>query len=404
VKLLHTADWHIGQVLYGRKRYEEFETFFRWLVELIAIEGIEVLLIAGDIFDTNTPSNRALNLYYNFLMEAGQQGCRHIVIIAGNHDSPSLIEAPKNLLSRMNIHVVGQVTEHPEEALIVLKDLQHQVEAIICAIPYLRERDIRLTEAGESLADKEQKRLAGIAQRYQQIGALAEALNQTLPQPVPIIGMGHLFTREGITQEGDGVRDLYVGSLGHVSANIFPTVMDYVALGHLHIPQQVGNTEKIRYSGSPLPMGFGEATQTKSLCLLEFSGRQSTLRLLPIPRFQALIRIQGDWQQIEKQVLALRTEQPKAWIEITYKGEELIANLRERVDVLIDKSSLEVLRIKNLRTQQTLSSEKQEDNLEDLTPQEVFQRCLVAYHIPESQQTELNESFAEILIALQQDQ
>jgi exonuclease SbcD len=117
--------------------------------------------------------------------------------------------------------------------------------------------------------------------------------------------MGHLFTAGGQTVDGDGVRELYVGSLAHVTAGIFPEALDYVALGHLHVPQVVGGREFVRYSGSPLAMGFGEAAQAKQVCVVEFAP-EKTVRLLPVPVFQRLERVTGDWPQIEARLTALK--------------------------------------------------------------------------------------------------
>jgi exonuclease SbcD len=113
MKILHTSDWHIGRSLYGRKRYDEFSAFLDWLAEFIQTENIDALLVAGDIFDTSMPSNRAQELYYRFLCKVSASCCRHIVVIAGNHDSPSFLNAPKELLRALNVHVVGSITQNP---------------------------------------------------------------------------------------------------------------------------------------------------------------------------------------------------------------------------------------------------------------------------------------------------
>jgi exonuclease SbcD len=107
MKILHTSDWHIGRTLYGRKRYEEFEAFLTWLAETIQQNEIYALLVAGDVFDTSAPSNRAQELYYRFLCRVAASSCRHIVVVAGNHDSPSFLNAPNELLKALDVHVVG---------------------------------------------------------------------------------------------------------------------------------------------------------------------------------------------------------------------------------------------------------------------------------------------------------
>ena len=122
MKILHTSDWHLGRTLYGRKRYQEFEAFLCWLAETIDQEQVDVLLVAGDVFDTSTPSNRAQELYYRFLCHVATSSCGHVVVIAGNHDSPSFLNAPKELLKALNVHVIGSVTENREDEVLLLRN------------------------------------------------------------------------------------------------------------------------------------------------------------------------------------------------------------------------------------------------------------------------------------------
>ena len=166
MKILHTSDWHLGRALYGRKRYEEYEAFLDWLAALIEGEDIDVLLVAGDVFDNSTPSNHAQELYYRFLCRVAASPRRHVVVTAGNHDSPSFLNAPRELLKFLNIHVVGCASELPEDEVILIAGPDHDPLLIVCAIPYLRDRDIRTAEAGESLEDKERKIIEGIRAHY----------------------------------------------------------------------------------------------------------------------------------------------------------------------------------------------------------------------------------------------
>ena len=156
MKFLHTSDWHLGRSLYGRKRYEEFTAFLDWLTQTIEDEKIDALLVAGDVFDTSTPSNRAQELYYRFLCRVAASCCRHVVVVAGNHDSPSFLNAPKELLRALNVYVVGSMTEALEDEVFVLQ-VDDKPEAIVCAVPYLRDKDIRTVEPGETIDDKNAK-------------------------------------------------------------------------------------------------------------------------------------------------------------------------------------------------------------------------------------------------------
>jgi exonuclease SbcD len=404
MKILHTSDWHIGKTLYGRKRYDEFEAFLCWLAETIQQEQIDALLIAGDVFDTNTPSNRAQELYYRFLCRVAASSCRHVVVIAGNHDSPTFLNAPKELLRALDVHVIGSASERHEDEVLVLQNHDGSPELIVCAVPYLRDRDIRVAEVGESIDDKERKLIEGIQKHYLKVCELAEHKRKTLAVEIPIIAMGHLFTAGGQTIDGDGVRELYVGSLAHVTSGIFPECIDYLALGHLHVPQLVNGSDVMRYSGSPLPMGFGEAKQEKSICLVEFSGIQAQVALLKVPVFKRLERISGAWDKIAARLLDLSATHSDAWLEIVYEGEDVAGDLRERVEALSIGTQMEVLRIKNNRIiNRVLSRSHDQETLDDLNINDVFERCLVMHGVSEDQRPELLCAYQETITSLYED-
>ncbi|MDR3213443.1 MAG: exonuclease SbcCD subunit D C-terminal domain-containing protein [Azoarcus sp.] len=410
MKILHTSDWHLGHTLYGRKRHEEFDAFLAWLADTLERHAVDALLVAGDVFDTGTPGNHAQALYYRFLCRVAGSRCRHVVVIAGNHDSPSFLDAPRELLAALDVHVVGQASADPADEVMVLSDAQGAPELIVCAVPYLRDRDVRVAEAGESLEDKERKLVEGIQAHYAAVVALAEQKRAALGVEVPIVAMGHLFTAGGRTVEGDGVRELYVGSLAHVEAGIFPAGLDYLALGHLHAPQKVSGSETLRYSGSPLPMGFAEAAQRKSVCLVNLdrdaTGRGTpAVQQLDVPVFQKLARIQGNWNALSQRLCELKADDSSVWLEVTFDGDELIADLRERLDAAVADSRLEILRVRNSRiAAHVLDQSRAGETLDDLDVDKVFARCLAAHDVPEEQRPELLRAYTETLLSLAQDE
>ena len=404
MKILHTSDWHLGRSLYGRKRYEEFEVFLKWLADTIQSNEIGVLLMAGDVFDISAPSNRAQELYYRFLCRMANSSCRHVVVVAGNHDSPSFLNAPKELLKALYVHVIGSASETPEDEVLMLRNEQDAPELIVCAVPYLRDRDIRLAEAGEGVEDKERKLIEGISNHYAAVAAIAEQKNKEIGSNVPVVGMGHLFMAGGQTVDGDGVRELYIGSLPHVTAETFPVGFNYLALGHLHVPQKVNGSETIRYSGSPLPMGFGEAKQQKSVCMVEFHTTAATVQLIEVPVFQKLERVKGDWDSISSRFLELSAINSDAWIEVIYEGEEVIVDLRERLDAAIIGTQMEILRVKNTRIIERVMGQIHEDEtLDDLGVNDVFERCLDVHEVLEEQRPELLRAYQETLSSLYED-
>ena len=403
MKILHTSDWHLGRTLYSRKRYDEFSAFLNWLVEAIHNQNIEILLIAGDIFDTSTPSNKSQELYYQFLCKVANSTCRHIVVIGGNHDSPSFLDAPKNILRALSVYVVGAKTDDPADEVIVLKDRHDHPEALICAVPYLRDKDLRTAEAGESVDDKNAKLIQGLKTHYINVCVVAENLQKEFQKNnpelrVPIIGLGHLFAAGGQTIEGDGVRELYVGSLAHVSASIFPSSIDYLALGHLHVSQTVGQNEHIRYSGSPIPMGFGEAKQQKKVIQIEIENGLRNIEEILVPCFQPLARLTGNLEKIQTEIQSLKDQKSNAWLEIEYTGNELVGNLRDLIDQNLEGSLMEILRIKNKRVIDRVISQMHEDEtLDDLNEHDVFIRCLDVNDVPKNERIEMMNIYNEII-------
>ena len=405
---LHTADWHIGRSLYGRQRYSEFEEFLNWLAKTIGDEYVDVLLVAGDVFDTTTPSNRAQELYYRFLCTVAASCCRHVVIIGGNHDSPSFLNAPKSLLRALNVYVVGAITEQLEDEVLVLYTADNKPEAIVCAVPYLRDKDLRTVESDESVDDKNSKLLAGLKRHYQEVCDIAVQKQRRFESNgyanIPIIAMGHLFTAGGQTLDGDGVRDLYVGSLGYVGKECFPSSIDYLALGHLHVPQCVGGVSHFRYSGSPIPMGYGETKQKKIVIIVEFEGKKPTILTYDIPRFQELDRVVGSLDDIRFRIDELKLEGSSSWLEIEYTGLEMNSRLREELDIMVEGSSLEIRRIRQKRfIDRQLTQLNEDELLDELDVNDVFKRCLDAYDIPQEDRPHMTESYTLIMSLLNEE-
>ncbi len=407
MKILHTSDWHLGRSLYGKNRYDEFSIFLEWLAQTIKEKGVDALLVAGDVFDTCTPSNRAQELYYRFLCQVSTSCCRHVVIIAGNHDSPSFLNAPKELLRVLNVYVVGATTETLDDEVIVLRN-DEQPEAIVCAVPYLRDKDIRTVEPGENIEDKNAKLIEELKNHYADVCNIAEQKRSEFEKAghagIPIVAMGHLFTAGGKIVDGDGVRELYVGSLAHLGKDVFPSSIDYLALGHLHVPQVVGSAEHIRYSGSPIPMGYGEATQEKKVVLIEFNSTTPNIQEILVPCFQQLVRVEGSLDDIYAKVEQLKQEESKAWLEIEYTGRDITSNLHEILDEALGDSAMEILRIKNKSViDRVINNIAEDETLDDLDIRDVFIRCLDTFDVPDEDREGLKASYNEIIKSLHEE-
>jgi exonuclease SbcD len=270
MKILHTSDWHLGRTLYSKKeRHGEHTLFLEWLLKTIKDNSIEILLIAGDIFDNASPSSTSQKMYYDFLIKVKYSGCENVIVVGGNHDSPSFLNAPKDILAALNVSVIGNSSENIEEEIIVIKDKNKNPSIIVCGVPFLRERDISRFAEGENYSDRSKRINENIKKHYQEIAELAENKRKELGKAIPIVVTGHLSVAGGKRNEDDGVRETYIGNIEAVGSDIFPNTFDYVALGHYHIQSII--KDHIRYCGSPIPMGFGEAGQKKCIYIIDFN-------------------------------------------------------------------------------------------------------------------------------------
>ncbi|MBN2651230.1 MAG: exonuclease SbcCD subunit D C-terminal domain-containing protein [Spirochaetales bacterium] len=401
MNILHTSDWHIGRLLNGKRRYQEFEGFFSWLLETLDREKIDILLVAGDIFDNANPSNQALELYYNFLAKAAQGYCKNIIITAGNHDSPSVLNAPKELLKFFNISVIGNITESEEDEVVVVSK-ENTPQAIICAVPFLRERDVRESQAGESCDDKIKNLIEGIEQHYSKVNFFAEKKKQELNCNIPIISMGHLFIAGSKLAQNEQDKELYVGNLLRVGANIFPESIDYVALGHLHVCQTVDKKDFIRYSGSPIAMDFGEAKIDRKVLKISFEDKEKVVSEIKVPTFQRLEKIEGDVKAIIKKIEELADLNQSIWLEIEYTGTKIVTELKNTIDDYTKDTNLEVLRIKNRSLVQSILDDNEYQSLEELEADEIFEKRLEKSELDDEEKKIITETYKELLVIIEE--
>jgi len=367
MKILHTSDWHIGQKFMGKSREDEHKAFLTWVYETIKTENIDVLIVAGDIFDTGNPPNYALELYYNFLKKLVSIKNLYVIITAGNHDSISTLKAPKQLLEAMNIYVVTSGESDENELIAIYKN--DQLEAIVCAVPFLRDSVVREAVSGQTLNEKESSLNSGIKKHY--IDVYNEARELIKENNIPIIATGHLTTVGSRTSESE--RDIYIGGTLDIGSDFLGKYFDYVALGHLHINQIVGENH-VRYSGSPIPLSFSESKQKKKVNIVSFEDSKVSIKELDIPLYRKLQVFKGDLESIKKELLCV--EDKDTWIEIHLKDENpMYANqtIREYASDL----GLTVLAIKIDRTQKKLEAKELDVvSLDELSVSDVFQRRL----------------------------
>lgn len=397
MKLLHTSDWHLGQNFMGKSRVEEHEAFLSWLLETIKENNIDVLLVSGDIFDTGTPPNYALELYYNFLKQLSQVNSLNTTIItAGNHDSVSTLKAPKQLLEALNVHVVVNGDED-ENIIIPIKE-DDTTKAIVCAVPFLRDSVIRQSLGGETVSDKEKLANNGIKAYYEKAYNKAKELEQN----TPIIAMGHLTTVG--TRSSESERDIYIGGTLDIGGDYLASMFDYVALGHLHINQTVGSVKgtQVRYSGSPIPLSFSESKNTQKVNLVTIE-EDVKVEELEIPLKRKLQVIKGDLETIKKELKAI--EDKTTWIEVHIKDDNpMFANTEIRE--LATKLELTILAVKIEKSEKQLrAKELKAISLDELSVQEVFEKRLDLEEIENKEfKEQLSQTFNKVVSNLHQEE
>ncbi|XOB60866.1 exonuclease SbcCD subunit D C-terminal domain-containing protein [Campylobacterota bacterium DY0563] len=398
MRILHTSDWHLGQNFMGKSRIEEHEAFLSWLLETIKENNIDVLLVSGDIFDTGTPPNYALELYYNFLKQLSQVNSLNTTIItAGNHDSVSTLKAPKQLLEALNVHVVVNGDED-ENIIIPIKEPlieNAETKAIVCAVPFLRDSVIRQSLGGETVSDKEKLANNGIKAYYEKAYNKAKELDSN----TPIIAMGHLTTVGGRSSESE--RDIYIGGTLDIGGDYLASMFDYVALGHLHINQTVGN-EHVRYSGSPIPLSFSESKNTQKVNLVTIE-KDVKVEELEIPLKRKLQVIKGDLETIKKELKAI--EDKTTWIEVHIKDDNpMFANTEIREEAT--KLELTILAVKIEKSEKQLrAKELKAISLDELSVQEVFEKRLDLEEIENKEfKEQLSQTFNEVVSNLHQEE
>ncbi|MEL0608916.1 exonuclease subunit SbcD [Vibrio echinoideorum] len=375
MKILHTSDWHLGQNFYNKSRKNEHERFLQWLLEQVTDRDIDAIIVAGDIFDTSTPPSYAREMYNKFVVDSNKIGCQ-LVLLGGNHDSVSVLKETQQLLKYMGADVIPNTNEDHATQVVELKGKGGEVEALVCAIPFIRPRDVLTSQAGVSGVERQKQLGDAIKQHYKDVYDAAVEKRDTFANRdnMPIIATGHL-TAMGVKQS-DSVRDIYVGNLDGFAADGFPNA-DYIALGHIHRPQVVAKREHIRYCGSPIPLSFDELKSQKQVCVVEFVEGERTISQLSVPTFQPLAEIKGDLSEIESQLnqyIGLEEGQ-SVWLSIEVQAQDYLSDLQERMSALTEGLNVEVLQLRRARERRNQSLEQESaETLAELTPMDVFEK------------------------------
>ena len=382
MRLFHTSDWHLGQNLHGQDRDFEHACFLAWLLTQLSEQQPDVLLIAGDIFDTVNPPVKAQERLYDFIVSAHEQQPKlTIVMIAGNHDSGSRIELPAPLMRRLRTHALGRVLWlddgqlDAERLLIPLPDANGETAAWCLALPFLRPAEVTGAHLGDDY-------LRGIGQVHEWLIAAANA-KRTPGQA--LIAISHAHMAGGSVSE-DSERSLIIGNAEALPASLFGPSISYVALGHLHKPQRVNGEERIRYCGSPIPLSFSEIGYQHQILDVTLEGETlvsvepllipravNLQRIGPLPLAEILTQLA---ELPDTDLLADTQRQP--WLEVRVKLDEPQPDLRQQIETALQGKSVRLVRIS---AEYAGSGSRASDDdarlieLDQLTPQELFSRA-----------------------------
>ncbi len=394
MRILHTADWHIGQRLYERSRLDEHSQFLQWLLSTIQTNSVDVLLVSGDIFDSALPTADATSLYYQFLFQLYNQTDAQAVITAGNHDSRRRLAAAREFLEMGRIHVVGGMDSGPDDCVLTLDSCvgSRSGESVsIAAIPYLSESEVLPHVSFETRSEKTGRYREAMKQLYTDCLA-------NMPVHLPKILMGHLVLQGG--EESGSERVIQTGGTSPLHVSDLPEGLDYVALGHLHRLQSIDGADyPIRYSGSPLPMTFKEAEHPKGVCLFDLSRASGVeLREVAVPVFKELCRVEGNYDRVMLE--AMSGDWAGKYIEVHLILDAPQVGAADRIREAFGNQNGDVLAVELQLSQQCGNPRLSAEEIADKSPIEVFEEFYRAEYgdekMAESEVVRLLDTFKEL--------
>ena len=395
MKILHTSDWHIGKQLHKYDLGEDLDYFFKWLVNYIKTENIDVLLVSGDIFDQANPSQAAYKQYYDLLKQLINLDCK-IILTGGNHDSAAVLNAPKELLKAFDISVIGGATEAVSEMFVEVEKNGEKI--VVAAVPFLKDRDIRKSVAGETYATKIDQIKMGLQTYFSNINV---HYKENHPDQVFIL-MAHLYVQG--SQLSDSERDIQIGNQAGIEPLIFDGIPDYVALGHIHKPQTISRTNNIHYCGSPIPLSFSEKEDCKQINVISIQNNKiENVEIVPIPKQRNLITFEGSLQEVQE-MLNVYSEQTTliSLAEIIVNEESESLETRQFFEEFINSQLNENIEIVKSRLNFKSKIRGATDafavgtDVADVTPMQMFEKKLELQSGMENTE-ELKNAFREIL-------
>lgn len=293
MKIIHTSDWHLGATLYGHDRLDDHREMLRQLTETVASEQPDAMLVSGDIFDNSSPSAAAERLLDSALMEladAGKPGMK-IILTSGNHDSPSRHTTHSAVYSRLGIHTIGSAGITADTDIAVIADrfiIRVGEKGTVIAVPYINRRNMP-----EGLFD-----------------GLTDIVSREISPTLPTVMMAHLPVSRSVTTGHSDADERFVGGCENVEIDSLGHGYDYLALGHIHCPQQWNTGNAIaRYCGTPLPISFDESyPHSVTIVELPAAGIIPTVTTVTLKPRRKLVTIGGPDGLDEEELTAALTD------------------------------------------------------------------------------------------------
>lgn len=384
MRILHTADWHLGRRLDGRYRHDEQEAVLDELCHLANDQQIDAVVIAGDVFDTYNPPTESEALFYRTMTRLSDHGRRAIIVIAGNHDSPDHLLASDSYARALGIVTVG----HPKDAPLMFDGGTERVSCLhtapsfvrlrtprngqllsVLALPYPSESRLREVLTRD-ISDEE----TALADYNRRIKEFMEETARLFADGGANIVTSHLFVGGGMESESE--RQIQVGGAYVVDRQSFPASAGYVALGHLHRPQeQYGQHDlPVRYSGSILQYSMSEAGQQKSVTVVEFgNGGNVSYREIPLSAGRQLARIRVE--SVAELEAKIAETDPQWWVDISITLQEPLD-----IDYIRQLRAAHPNILNFVPRYQMVDSDEQAIRISSLTPQEQFRRFVEHVH------------------------
>ena len=406
IRILHTADWHLGQTFFGYDRMEEHEVFLNWLADELRQKEIDALIIAGDVFDVSNPSAASQSMYYQFIYRVtAENPYLQIVIVAGNHDSAARLEAPLPLLQAMRTEVRGVVRKLEggeidyDHLTVELKNRKGEVELLCMAVPFLRQGDYPAVQTeGNPYAE-------GVCELYAQ---LLQRLWKRRTENQAILAIGHLQATGSEIAEKDYSERTVIGGLECVSPEAFSEQIAYTALGHIHKAQRVSGRENVRYAGSPIPMSFAEKHYHHGVVMVTFDGGCAVdIERLECPKLIPLVSVPNGEPVSPEAILEALKELPETeavapYLEVKVLLEEPEPMLRQEIEEALADKNYRLARIVSTYRTETGNTTKENENwkrgLQEMSPLQIAQSAFEKIYQVEMP-VELTDLFEEAYLA-----